>query len=331
MKDKDQGSYLLQETHSSLQYESEWLEQWESKILFSHGESNARGIAILISKQLDVKINEVKRDINGRFILIDCTISDNKYIIVNIYAPTIDKKQVTFVNYVLEMLQPYLGKNIIIGGDLNIDFDKSQKETLSTNLGYSRQLSLMVQTFDLVDIWRLKHPDTVRYTRREKTRYGFKQSRLDYIFITCNLEFTTMASGIIPSIKSDHSLLKVSLCLENEPKRGRGLWKLNVSLLTDSQYAKLMKTVIKDAIKDSNNLVDVGLKWDYIKCRIRTESITFSINKRKNSRLAIDKLSKQLSELETKVSTTPTPDSVEEYYVVKNQLNSLYDDIALRH
>ena len=299
--------------------------------MFSHGESNARSIAILISKQLDVKINEVKRDINGRFILIDCTISENKYIIVNIYAPTIDKKQVTFVNYVLEMLQPYLGKNIIIGGDLNIDFDKSQKETLSTNLGYSRQLSLMVQTFDLVDIWRLKHPDTVRYTSREKTRYGFKQSRLDYIFITCNLEFTTMASGIIPSIKSDHSLLKVSLCLENEPKRGRGLWKLNVSLLTDSQYAKLMKTVIKDAIKDSNNLVDVGLKWDYIKCRIRTESITFSINKRKNSRLAIDKLSKQLSELETKVSTTPTPDSVEEYYVVKNQLNSLYDDIALRH
>ena len=61
------------------------------------------------------------------------------------------------------MLQPYLGENIIIGGDLNIDFDKSQKETLSTNLGYSRQLSLMVQTFDLVDVWRLKHPDTVRY------------------------------------------------------------------------------------------------------------------------------------------------------------------------
>ena len=46
----------LQETHSSLQYESEWLEQWESKILFSHGESNARGVAILISKQLDVKL-----------------------------------------------------------------------------------------------------------------------------------------------------------------------------------------------------------------------------------------------------------------------------------
>ena len=226
------------------------------------------------------------------------------------------------------MLQTYLGENIITGGDLNIDFDKSQKETLSNNLGHSRQLSLMVQTFDLIDIWRLKHPDTLQYTRREKTRYGFKQSRLDNIFITCNLEFTTMASDIIPSIKSDHSLLKASLCLENEPQRGKGLWKLNVSLRTDSQYVKLMKTVLKDAFKDSNNLVDVGFKLDYIKCRIWTESITFSINKQKNSRLAIDKLSKQLCELETKVSTTPAPDSVEEYYVVKNQLNSLCDDFA---
>ena len=91
MKDNDQGFYLLHETHSSLQYESEWLEQWESKTFFSHGESNARGVAMLISKQLDVKINELKRDINGRFILIDCTISENKHIIVNIYAPTFDK------------------------------------------------------------------------------------------------------------------------------------------------------------------------------------------------------------------------------------------------
>ena len=185
MKYKDQGFYLLQETHSSLQYENEWLEQWESKILFSHGESNAHGVAILISKQLDVKINEVKRDINGRFIPINCTISENKYIIVNIYTPTINNKQeqVTFVNYVLEMLQPYLGEIIIIGGDLNIDLDKSQKETLPTNSGYSRQLSLMIQTFDLIDIWRLKYSDTVRYTRREKTCYGFKQSRLHYILL----------------------------------------------------------------------------------------------------------------------------------------------------
>ena len=38
---------------------------------------------------------------------------------------------------------------------------------------------------------------------------------------------------------------------------------------------------MKEAIEDSDNLGDVGLKWNYIKCRIRTESITFSIKREK--------------------------------------------------
>ena len=46
------------------------------KNLFSHVESNARGVATLIIKHLDVKINEVKTDTNGIFILLDCTIAD---------------------------------------------------------------------------------------------------------------------------------------------------------------------------------------------------------------------------------------------------------------
>ena len=329
LKDKSHGFFLLQETHSISKGENEWSDEWGSNIVFSHGESNARGVAILIPNNLDIKINQVKKDNDGRLIVLDCTISDDRYIIVNIYAPTIDKKQeqVNFINSVLDMLQSYLGENIIIGGDFNLDLDKSQKEIHSNNPGYIRQLSLMIQTFDLVDIWRLKHPHTTRYTRREKTRYGLKQSRLDYIFITCNLEFTTTHCDIRPSIKSDHSLLILSLSLENEPKKGRGLWKLNVKLLTDSSYVKFIKNVIKDSIEDSSNLVDVGLKWDYIKCRIRTESITFSIKKRKISKTAFDNLSKRLSELEAEVSSTPTPDSVEEYYLVKNQLDNLYDDL----
>ena len=61
------------------------------------------------------------------------------------------------------------------------------------------------------------------------------------MLISCNLEFTSINSNILLSIKSDHSLLILILSLENEPKRLRGLWKLNVKLLTDSEYLKLIK------------------------------------------------------------------------------------------
>ena len=42
------------------------------------------------------------------------------------------------------------------------------KKTQSLNPGYFRQLLLMIKFFGLVDKCTLKHPDAVRYTRREK-------------------------------------------------------------------------------------------------------------------------------------------------------------------
>ena len=78
----------------------------------------------------------MKTDIEGRFILLDCTMSDGRYIIINIYAPAIDKmqEQVNFINFVLDMLQSYLGEKIIIGGDFNLDLHKSQKKIFSPTI-----------------------------------------------------------------------------------------------------------------------------------------------------------------------------------------------------
>ena len=39
--------YFLQETHSSFNTESSWQQQWGGNLIFSHGESNSRGVAIL--------------------------------------------------------------------------------------------------------------------------------------------------------------------------------------------------------------------------------------------------------------------------------------------
>ena len=61
-------------------------------------------------------------------------------------------------------------------------------------------------------------------------------------------------SEIIPSIKSDHGLLKIALLQEDEERRGCGIWKLNISLLQNSQYINLIKETIKKAKDDSKNL-----------------------------------------------------------------------------
>ena len=65
--------------------------------------------------------------------------------------------------------------------------------------------------------------------------------------------YITTLTDIKPSIKSDHSLLHIQLSLLDKQKRGNGMWKLNVKLLTDKEYIEFMKKVLKDSISYAKN------------------------------------------------------------------------------
>ena len=60
---------FLQETHSCSKTEHLWSNQWGSKIRFSHGKSDARGVAIMFNRNLNVQIHNIITDIEGRYVL----------------------------------------------------------------------------------------------------------------------------------------------------------------------------------------------------------------------------------------------------------------------
>ena len=53
IKKSHNGITLLQESHSAPGDELKWQREWEGKIIFSHGEFNARGVAIMIPKNIE--------------------------------------------------------------------------------------------------------------------------------------------------------------------------------------------------------------------------------------------------------------------------------------
>ena len=61
---------------------------------FSHGQTNSKGVTILFSHKITFDIVNVKQDTDGRFLLIECNIFGENYILVNIYAPTGDKSKI---------------------------------------------------------------------------------------------------------------------------------------------------------------------------------------------------------------------------------------------
>mgnify|MGYP001556512402 CR=1 FL=1 len=260
---------LLQETHSIKDDETTWKREWGSEIVFSHGCSNARGVAILFP-QMDTSISTVEtwNDADGRICYIKIQIVDDILNIINVYAPTKSKHklQLDFLNELKTLVDKTEQMPTIVGGDFNtymdptLDKDSGKLDEISM---YSSQLQLMLENYELCDIWRTINPTLKRFTWRQCK--PLIQSRLDYFFISQSLIQIVNACEIKPSIKTDHSLLHLQLTLNSSNKRGPGFWKFNASLLKDEIYIDYIKEIIAQLKEELSHMQNKGLKWDFIK------------------------------------------------------------------
>ena len=83
----------FQETHSTADSHHEWTAQWGGKAYFSDGEKNARGVCILIKKELDVKVLKEVKDNEGRYLALHLLLENQNVTVFNIYAPNQDSPE----------------------------------------------------------------------------------------------------------------------------------------------------------------------------------------------------------------------------------------------
>ena len=94
---------------------------------------------------------------------------------------------------------------IVWGGDFNLFFYSfldadGGKPQLKMN-SITKLLSLMSER-DLCDLFRVRNPDTRRFTWRRKN--SFLQRRLDYLFVSEYSQEQVDTFDIIPSVQTDH-------------------------------------------------------------------------------------------------------------------------------
>ncbi len=321
------GIIFLQETHSTKSIEKSWHQEWKGFVEFSHGLSTARGVAIMIDKDIDCIIHEVHRDDMGRFLIVDCSVYGEKIILINVYAPTKDNKdQSKFLTFVHNKLKDYENNNIILGGDFNVCLDptidkkggKIEKPSKCAEI-----INSISETYNLIDLWRYLNPESRRFTRREMTKAGLVQSRLDYFLISVHLLYDFTRQDIAPSIKSDHSLVYFQLRIKSSEKPGRGFFKFNCSHLKDVEYITKVKEIVKSY---RNNLTsDDGLNWDTLKCEIRGYTISYSTEKKKKLRKYESELLERLAYIERNLNDG----NKDEYDTLKSQLEQIYNENAI--
>ena len=329
VKQNYEGVTLLQETHSLEKYEKQWKAEWGSDIIFSHGSYNSCGVAILLDSKFDYKIKDVQRDKNGRLLIVTIDINDETYVLINVYAPTKNhpNEQNIFFSILNRELSKYAGSNIIIGGDFNVcmnpEIDKmgGKKDKISST---QKQLYSMLETHDIIDAWRVLNENEKRFTWRSTTKQGRVACRLDLWLISSHLMFDIANVQIVPSIKTDHSLITLSLFLKKTPKRGKGFWKFNNSLLIDKEYISIIERFLESYEEKYDVVNNKALAWDTLKCEIRGITISYSINKAKQKRQYVEDLNMQLKNLETKLDNGE--DVGDAYNAVRNELGEIEEE-----
>ena len=77
-------------------------------------------------------------------------------------------------------------------------------------------------------------------------------------------------------------MITLNIPLHSNP-RGRGFWKLNTSLLTDTDYIDMTKLTIEQTKEKYRNdgSVNPSLLWEMIKMKVREKSISYANGKKR--------------------------------------------------
>ena len=323
---------LLQETHSVPEDENVWKNELGSDIIFCHGTNLSRGTCILLPNE-EIKIVNIEKCNFGRYVGIEIDLNnedEDHLFIMNVYFPTQDQKkdQIQMTKQISEILEKYMDCTLVIGGDFNVCFDPVlDKYGDADNFSeYRSSLKGLCDHLNVIDVWRLLNPDVRRYTWRQCN--PLRQSRLDYIFTSVHLMYNIQGLEILPSYKSDHSLVKLSLKKRDTHRRGPGFWKFNNSLLQDPIYVSYINEWLEQFIEQYSDETNKSNVWDIIKCEIRRVTIAYSKTQSRLQKQLLVELGDEICQLENEICTSPSQDKLERYQMIKTELDNIHTNIA---
>ena len=275
----------LQETHCTNQTLEAWEKEWPGISKWNTHTSKSAGVAILFHPKSDVEILDTQMDFNGRVLQLTVKMQNYTFQILNLYAPNPERQDFSesFMDNVQYHLDPTLPA--LICGDFNMveDFTKDRrggKPRLYHTYG-KEALKSLKQEFSLVDIWREKHSNTEQYTWN--SRFENISSRLDRIYIPSVWSPGVEKVYIHPFAWSDHDMCTMAFFLPQQAKRGRGIWKMNLSHIESEAFQKEITSFWKDWKNQKTNYFDLGLWWDLGKTFIKKIAVDFSIRKQREN------------------------------------------------
>jgi len=307
------NTVVIMELHSStVEIEVKWSQMVNGELIMSHGSSNSRGVAIIFGGKLEYKIRNKAVDSNGRYVIVLCEIQGTPFLLINTYAPNDESGQVNLSMEIVQQINHFDIADetyLVWGGDFNLIFD-TDLEAIGGNPSLKikaiETLNEILSELNLCDIWRIRNPYTKRYTWRgcaqgKQTKADdMLRRRLDYLFISDELQPFVEKCDIIAAPSTDHSAILFDIKFFSEGKQGPSFWKFNNSLVNDVKYIQQIKEKIKGVktALTNENINCPCIRWELIKYEIRKFTMGYSKTRAKEFRCAYQDLEFKIKQIE---------------------------------
>ena len=156
IRGKGSDIIFLQETHSNLENEVMWQQEWGGTVVCSHKNSKSGGVAILFSKGFLPLSYEVEEVVEGRLLKVRVRYENITMCLINVYAPVVAVERVCFLETLSNTIEKCNNEDyLFIAGDFNCtvsDLDRNHKEPHIASRTFLKRL---IVTNELCDIWRI--------------------------------------------------------------------------------------------------------------------------------------------------------------------------------
>ena len=153
---------------------------------------------------------------------------------------------------------------------------------------------------DLIDIFRIFHPNAEEYTFFSSTHGTF--SRIDHFLGHKSNLIKFKKTEIISSIFSNHNGMGLDINCKEKTVRNTNTWRLNNTFLNNQQVTREIKNFLET--NDNENATTQNL-WDAAKAVLRGKFIATQSYLKKQEKHQIDNLTLHLKQLEKEEQKIP--------------------------
>ena len=286
----------LQECHCvSLEECRSWFRSSGFSSVVSSGSRRSCGCIVLFRNPL-LLVNSWT-DTDGRFFQCEFFCRNSIFRVACVYAPSRNPERDGFFADVLSRVDPAVAT--FLWGDFNAVLDRFGSAPDDTLRESSSTLTHLFSSCCVVGIWRQLHPSVPGFTWSRWD--GLRSSRIDLIGCPFSWLSAVSSCDIVPCPFSDHSAVLLSSSVPQAVLMGSGLWKLNVSVLEEPDYFRLISDFWSGWRHRIPAFASLSDWWEMGKSRIKGLTINYCCCRSQSKSQERDLLARLASHLKSRL------------------------------